>query len=35
MVANKVDVAYHKTDLLEQRCPMKEESAAHVSGMAG
>jgi integrase len=33
-VANKVEAAYHRTDLLEQRRPMMETWAAHVCGMA-
>jgi integrase len=33
-VANKVEAAYHRTDLLEQRRPMMEAWAAHVCGLA-
>jgi hypothetical protein len=33
-VANKVEVAYHRTDLMELRRPMMETWAAHVCGMA-
>jgi integrase len=34
-VANKVEAAYHRTDLLEQRRPMMEAWAAHVCGGQG
>ncbi|WP_244255517.1 tyrosine-type recombinase/integrase [Burkholderia vietnamiensis] len=33
-VANKVEAAYHRTDLLEQRRPLMEAWAAHVCGAA-
>ncbi|WP_018425573.1 MULTISPECIES: phage integrase central domain-containing protein [Paraburkholderia] len=33
-VANKVEVAYHRTDLMEQRRPTMDAWAAHVCGMA-
>lgn len=33
-VANKVEAAYHRTDLLEQRRPMMEAWAARVCGMS-
>jgi len=33
-VANKVEAAYHLTDLMEERRPMMEAWAAHVCGMA-
>ncbi|MGT2475571.1 hypothetical protein [Paraburkholderia terrae] len=32
MVANKVEAAYHRTDLLEQRSPLMEAWAKHVCG---
>lgn len=32
-IANKVEAAYHRTDLMEQRRPMMEAWAAHVCGM--
>jgi hypothetical protein len=34
-VANKVEAAYRRTDLLEQRRPMMEAWAAHVCGQTG
>ncbi|WP_063625084.1 tyrosine-type recombinase/integrase [Paraburkholderia mimosarum] len=33
VVANKVEAAYHRTDLLEQRRPMMDAWAAHVLGL--
>ncbi|WP_242684192.1 hypothetical protein [Paraburkholderia hospita] len=32
-VANKVEAAYHRTDLMEQRRPMMQRWAAHVRGV--
>jgi len=33
-IAHKVEAAYHRTDLIEQRRPMMEAWARHVCGLA-